>query len=241
MSRFPHSVDAARTTAEVNASAGNWNDSLIAARQWRSRMTENTLPADQFIALADLTIGQPQDAVDCLTPYLNDAKAHPDQYQTLLTTYAQGLIRLGHESDAAALLKPLAQNSSQWRILWLNLAPVSYDEGAASAKWIDQVKPLLSADSIDEQEQLAEAYIGCAEQQNYPADYAAARDTIKPLIGTPKMGARQWLTDAPAAVKPERATTRRPWMRTAMCSSWIRTTRSRRTKSGGPVAPRAVT
>jgi tetratricopeptide (TPR) repeat protein len=198
MGRFPHSVEAARMTAEVNAAAGNWNDALIAAKQWRTRVTENPLPADLFIAMADLTVGQPQDAVDCLSPYLDAAKVHPDDFQTLITSYSQALIRSGHEADAAALLKPLAQNSSKWRIVWLNLAPVSYDNGAASSKWIDQVKPLLSSDSVDEQEELAEAYIGCAEQQKYPDGYTAARDTLKPLIGTPKMGARQWLTYAGA-------------------------------------------
>jgi tetratricopeptide (TPR) repeat protein len=199
MGRFPHSVDAARMTAEVNAAAGNWNDALIAAKQWRTRVTENPLAADQFIALANLTIGQPQDAVDCLSPYLTAAKAHPDDFQTVLTTYAQALIRSGREADAAALLTPLARDSAKWRVMWVNLAPVSYDDGAASAKWIDQVKPLLPADSIDEQEELAEAYIGCAEQQKCPQDYTVARDTLKPFIGTPKMGARQWLTYAGAA------------------------------------------
>jgi tetratricopeptide (TPR) repeat protein len=199
MGRFPHSVNAARMTAEVNASTGNWNDALIAAKQWRTRVTENPLTADQFIAMADLTIGQPQDAVDCLSPYLTAAKAHPDDFQNVLTTYAQALIRSGHEADAAALLMPLAKDSPKWRIVWVNLAPVSYDDGSASGKWIDQVKPLLVADAVDEQEELAEAYIGCAERQKYPLDYTAARDTLKPFIGTPKMGARQSLTYAGAA------------------------------------------
>ncbi len=89
MGRFPRSVDAARTTAEVNAAAGNWNDAMIAGRDWRQRVTENPRPADQFIAIADLANEQPLDAIDRLSPYIDDAKAHPDDNQMLLSTYAE--------------------------------------------------------------------------------------------------------------------------------------------------------
>lgn len=136
MGRFPRSVDAARTTAEVNAAAGNWNDAMIAGREWRQRVTENPRSADQFIAIADLAVDQPLDAVDRLSPYVNDAKAQPDQNQLLLSTCAEALNRAGRQSDAAALLLPLAQNSPKWRLVWLDLAPVSFTTGADSDNWI---------------------------------------------------------------------------------------------------------
>jgi predicted Zn-dependent protease len=199
MGRFPRSVDAARTTAEVNAAAGNWNDAMIAGREWRQRMTENSRPADQFIAVADLAVEQPLDAVDRLSPYVNDAKAHPEDNQSLLSTYAEALIRAGRESDAAALLEPLVKDSPKWRLVWLDLAPVSFMNGAASEKWISQIKPLLTADSIDEQGDLAEVYVACAERQEYPQDFTTAADVLKPFLQTSKMGAPQWLTYAGAA------------------------------------------
>jgi Tfp pilus assembly protein PilF len=199
MTRFPHSVDAARTTAEVNAAGGNWNDALIAAHEWRQRLTDNPQPADEFTAIADLAVGQPQDAADCLSPYIAQASAHPDDNQSLLTTYCQALIRAGRQSDAQALLLPLAKNEVQWRLAWLNLAPVSFADGQSSAQWIEIVKPLLTPDSVEEQEALAEAYVACADRMGYSADYTLARDVLKPFIGTSKMGARQWLTYAGAA------------------------------------------
>jgi tetratricopeptide (TPR) repeat protein len=199
MTRFPHSVDAARTNAEVNAAGGNWNDALIAAREWRQRLTDNPQPADEFTAVADLAVAQPQDAVDCLTPYIAQATAHPDDNESILTTYCQALIRAGRQPDAQALLLPLAKNEVQWRLAWLNLAPVSFADGQSSAKWIEIVKPLLTPDSIEEQESLAEAYVSCADRDGYSPDYALARDVLKPFIGTSKMGARQWLTYAGAA------------------------------------------
>jgi tetratricopeptide (TPR) repeat protein len=199
MGRFARSVDAARTTAEVNAAAGNWNDAMIAGREWRQRVTENPVAADQFIAIADLAVDQPLDAVDRLAPYIAGAKSQPDDSQMLLSTYCEALIRTGRESDAAAILQPLAQNSSKWRLAWLDLAPVSFTTGTDSDGWIAQIKPLLSADSIDEQGDLAEVYVACAERQDYPQDYAAAIEVLKPFLSTPKMGAPQWLTYAGAA------------------------------------------
>jgi tetratricopeptide (TPR) repeat protein len=200
MGRFPRSVDAARTTAEVNAAAGNWNDAMIAGREWRQRVTDNSRPADQFIAIADLAVGQAQDAVDRLTPYVGDAKVHPDDNQMLLSTYAEALIRTGHITDAAALLQPLVKDSPKWRLVWLDLAPVSFANGEASDSWISQIKPLLTADSIDEQGDLAEVYVACAEREDYPQDFTAATDALKPFLQSPKMGAPQWLTYAGAAV-----------------------------------------
>ena len=177
MGQFPRSQDAARTLAEVNAAAGNWADASVAAREWRNRIAGNPRPADQFIAMADLAIQQPQDALDRLAPYVADAKAYADDNQALLTTYAEALIRVGRQSDAAALLQPLVQNESRWRMAWLDLAPMSFMNGAASGGWIAQVKPLLNRDSIEEQEDLAEVYVACAERQNFPQDYGLAGDT----------------------------------------------------------------
>ncbi|MGA2441096.1 MAG: tetratricopeptide repeat protein [Tepidisphaeraceae bacterium] len=209
MGRFPRLEDAARTMAEVNAATGNWAGAVVAAREWRRRIMGNPRSADQFIAMADLEIQQPQDAVDRLSPYVAEARAHADDNQALLTIYSEALIRAGRQSDAAALLQPLAQNESRWRMAWLDLAPVSFMDGAASGSWIAQVKPLLNPDSIEEQEDLAEVYVACADKQGYPQDYGLARDALRPFVQTPKMGSRQWLTYAGASAGAGDAATAR--------------------------------
>lgn len=198
MGRFPQSVGAARTAAEVNAAAGNWNGALIAARQWRQHAAENPEPADLFIAKADLFVDQAQDAVDCLSPYVADATAHADANQLLLTTYAQALIQTGRESEAATLLQPLAKNSASWRLVWLAIAPVAYSDGAASGRWIEQIRPLLDPNSIEEHAGLAEAYLACADRQNYSRDFTLAAEALQPFLQTGQMSARQWLTYAAA-------------------------------------------
>jgi len=199
MGRFPRSVNAARTTAEVNAASGNWNDAMIAGREWRQRVTENTRPADEFIAMADLAVQQPADAIDRLAPYIDSAKAQPDQNQTLISTYAQALLRAGRQADAVVLLQPLTKDSAKWRMVWLDLAPVSFSDAASSDNWISQIKPSLNADSMQEQGELAQIYVACGEGQNNPQDFAAAMDTLKPFLDSGKMSSGQWLTYAGAA------------------------------------------
>ena len=198
MDRFPESVEAARTAAEANAASGNWNGALLAARQRRQRAAENPQPADLFIASADLFVDQPQDAVDCLSPYLADAKTHPDDNQTLLSTDAQALIQTGRESDAAAPLKPLAKDSARWRLIWLAIAPSAYSDGAGSGRWIEQVRPLLDPNSVEEHAALADAYLSCANRQNDPQDFALAAAALKPFLQTGQLTAAQWLTYAAA-------------------------------------------
>jgi predicted Zn-dependent protease len=198
MARFSQSVDAARASAEVDGAAGNWNDAIIAARQWRQRAAGDSEQPDIFIAKADLLIDQAQDAIDRLSPYLADAKAHADDNQPLLTTYAQALIRVDRESEAAALLQPLAQNSSKWRLAWLEIAPAAYSEGAASGQWIEQIRPSLDPKSLDENAALAEAYLACADRQNFPPDYALAAKALQPFLQSSDMTAAHWLTYASA-------------------------------------------
>jgi Tfp pilus assembly protein PilF len=198
MGRFSQSIDAARATAEVSAAAGNWNDAIIAARQWRQRVGQDTLAPDIFISKADLFVDQAQDAVDRLTPYLANAKAHADDNQVLLTTYAEALIRAGRESDASALLQPLAKDSAKWRLACLQIAPDAYTDGVMSGRWLEQIRPLLDPKSIDEQASLAEALLSCADRQNFPPDYALAAQALQPFLQSGQMTAAHWMTYASA-------------------------------------------
>ncbi len=198
MGRFPQSIDAARACAEVNASAENWNDAIVAVRQWRQRAALDTQAPDIFIAKADLIVDQAQDAVDRLTPYLANATAHADDNVLLITTCAEAMIRVGRESDAAALLQPLAQNSPKWRLAWLGIAPDAYSDGDMSAHWIERILPSLDPKSLDEHVGLAEAYLACADHENFPSDYAQAVKALEPFLQSNQMTAANWLTYAAA-------------------------------------------
>ncbi len=108
------------------------------------------------------------------------------------------------------------KDSPKWRLVWLDLAPVSFANGEASGNWISQIKPLLTANSIDEQGDLAEVYVACAERQDYPQDFTAAADALKPFLQNPKMGAAQWLTYAGAAAGQHDFTTAQQAYRQAL-------------------------
>jgi Tfp pilus assembly protein PilF len=83
-------------------------------------------------------------------------------------------------------------------LAWLDVAPVAFQDGDASAQWIAEIRPLLDPKSILEQAGLAESLLACAERQSYPADYAQARDALKPFLQGGEMTAAQWLVYASA-------------------------------------------
>jgi Tfp pilus assembly protein PilF len=185
MVQFPDSPDAARLSAQAYAAVGRWGDCIVAANKWRQRGTEQPQQVDIMIAIADLFTDQAQDAVERLAPYIPDAKNTPDQYEDVIITYAEALIRSGSESDAAALLHPLAEKSAKWRNDWLKIAAVSHTDGAAATAWIDQIRPLFDASSAQDQERIADAYFDVAIHLNDPKAFQMAHDALAPFVDSP--------------------------------------------------------
>ncbi|MDP9174820.1 MAG: hypothetical protein M3O30_13290 [Planctomycetota bacterium] len=184
MAQFSSSADAARIATQAYMFAGRWNDVILAAGQWRMRDAAHPQEADRMIAMADLHTNQARDAVDRLAPYVSVAQSNPDANENILLEYAEALIRSGNESDASALLLPLARNSAQWRANWLQIAVFSHTDGPSTAAWIEQIRPLLDPHSLTEQQHLADAYFDCATRRGYPKGFEFARDALKPFVGT---------------------------------------------------------
>lgn len=182
MSRFAQSATAAATATNAYVVAGDWADALLAAREWRLRDPEHPAMADRLIATADLFLDQAHDAVVCLNPYINDARANPNANHDLLVIYAEALIRSGDESDAAALLMPLANTSITWRADWLKIAAFAHSDGPSAAAWIEQIRPKLDPNSMADQEQVADAYVQCAAIRGYTQGFQIAYDTLKPFV-----------------------------------------------------------
>ena len=163
--------------AEVNAATGNWAGAdWWRRREWRRRVAGKSAgSADQFIAMADLEIQQPQDAVDRLSPYDGGgAGGHADENQALLTVYAEALIRRAGDPMRRRCCCPWRRMNRDGAWRGSNQAPV-LSWMAQLGGWIALVKPLLNPDSIEEQEDLAEA-LGkrAADKQGYPRDYGLA-------------------------------------------------------------------
>jgi cytochrome c-type biogenesis protein CcmH/NrfG len=197
--QFSTSEDAARIATQTYVYTGRWNDVMVTARQWRQRDAAHPQDADMMIALADMYSNQDDDAVSRLASYIPAAQANPDANENLLVEYAESLVRAGKESDAAALLQPLAKDSPKWRADWLAMAVFSHADGPSTVAWIEQVRPLLDAHSLPEQQHLADAYFDCGTHRDYPAGFELARDALKPFVGTPQMTVPATMTYASAA------------------------------------------
>jgi len=185
MTQFSESPDAARLCAQTYARVGRWNDVILAANQWRQRGATQPLLPDLLIATADLFLDQPRDAVDRLSIYIPDAKSNPDQNQQLLATYAEALIRSGSETDAIALLRPLAEKSAQWRSIWLKVAAAAHADAPSTVAAIQQILPLLDSHALQDQQALADAYLVCAARWNYSNGFQLARDALQGFVDSP--------------------------------------------------------
>jgi predicted Zn-dependent protease len=67
-----------------------------------------------------------------------------------------------------------------------------------SAHWIERILPSLDPKSLDEHVGLAEAYLACADHENFPSDYAQAVKALEPFLQSNQMTAANWLTYAAA-------------------------------------------
>ncbi len=161
---------------------------LDAARQWRSRSPENTLEPDVVIADMLLQLRRPGEAVETLQRYVA-AAARPDGNAAVVSLYAQALIGSSRESEAVALLKPLAEQSAKWRSIWLSLAARAHRDGSAASKWITQVTPLLQPGATQEQQALAESWFAVGQQFHEPKAFDNAHAVLTALVGK---------TDAPS-------------------------------------------
>jgi predicted Zn-dependent protease len=196
MSQFPESAAAARLCAQTYAVVARWNDAITAAKRWRDLSPGNPLDADILIAVADLFVDQPQDAVDRLSPYIQQAQSAPDQNEDLIVDYGEALIRVGRENDASALLLPLAQKSAMWRADWLKMAAFAHNDAPSAIAWIEQIHPLLNASSLEDQSHLADAYYDLALHRGYADGYDLARKTLQPFVDDPKISKQSLLTYA---------------------------------------------
>ena len=205
--RLPNDREAAKLLTQVySARPGKdkWTRVLEAARQWRQRSLDAPLEADIAIAQTLVEMRRPGDAVTQLKPYVIAAPppraaksgsrpaTQPDVNPGVLSLYAKALLRSGDEKSATALLAPLAKDSADWRRVWLKLGTAGLDAGTPAVRWVEQIVPMIPADSTTEQAALAETW--CAIGTQFAS--RPALDKAKPLIdqmtADPKMGAEGW-------------------------------------------------
>lgn len=186
MDALPTSADAARLAVQVYAAANRPTDVLVAARNWRQRSMQDPRNADIAIAEAQLAMNNVQAAMDQLKPYEQLAKTNPKDNLSLVSVYARALIMSDRTAEAAAIILPLAKDSSQWRSLWLTLIPLAPQGAQGDEIRIQQITPYIPADSFDEQLSLARAWYDIGQRYGQQTALERARDLLKKLSDQPQ-------------------------------------------------------
>jgi tetratricopeptide (TPR) repeat protein len=179
---LPNSAPAAKMLTNVYGFMARWTDMNQAAQLWRQRSLDNPIEPDIALAVSYLANGHAADALTTLQPYVKSGTADPSNVE-LTTTYARALIGAAREDDADAFLRPLAQNSAEWRSIWLRLAVPTHADAAGASAWVKRVLPLIPANSVAEQCGLADTWYGIGAWYNNPDAFAKAQAILNPLAG----------------------------------------------------------
>jgi tetratricopeptide (TPR) repeat protein len=150
---FPNDDSLARFAVELCTAAKRWNDLLSIAEAWKKRSGNND--ADVAVATAMNGLGQFDDAVNVLAPYLPVMRDHPDQFRSVVFTYCESLAN-SNPKAAADLLWPLVEKEQPWRSEWISVA-LSLRDGTEARAWLDRVKAVIPDSAIRDRLALASA------------------------------------------------------------------------------------
>jgi tetratricopeptide (TPR) repeat protein len=178
---FAADSEMAWLACEALASMNRWSEVLVAAQDWRRRVYQNPLPADQMIAEARLNMRDPARAVTQLEPYMTDALKQPDAFASVIHQYARALVAARQPSKARAMLQPLAAASPMWRETWIALTEEPAVDQAMAAQWLNEIASLMPDDSTDERLHLASGWFAHAQRFNLAASRARVVDIVAPL------------------------------------------------------------
>jgi tetratricopeptide (TPR) repeat protein len=132
-------------------------DFTEACEKWKQRSPEQARAADVEMSRLEISTRHYERALARLSPYLAAAKRYPTANLDLITGYAVAAANTGRVDEVAALLWPLAQQDSRWRIAWISVAE-QMDSAQDAIAWLGRLEAVLSAGAPDERITLADAY-----------------------------------------------------------------------------------
>lgn len=155
---LPTNPEAARLAVRTLRAARLWDEMKLAAEQWKSRLTGNTLEADIAIAEALLETGSIQSAVEQLAPYRELIEADVRTQPNAAALLARAFLAQNEGPKARNLLKPLLQDVSgrrMWQFLSVHACP-SLDEAVV---WMNMIESSTPAENVDEHYSLAKCWL----------------------------------------------------------------------------------
>ena len=182
MQAFPNSAEPAWMAAEALAAAGRWSEALGVSQEWRNRSANQPIAADMMIAEARMQLGESTSAVEQLAPHLETALADPDANVPLIVKHVRAYVAAGDVERAARLLQPQLERSTMWRSIWIRMAYLILPDVESGRAWLERVEPLIPADNLDQQVELARGWRALDERYDKPAYSDRARELLGQVV-----------------------------------------------------------
>jgi len=182
----PTSVEIAQLAAQAFGASNDWTQALVAGNHWRELSLGRPLPADLFLAEAQFRLGNYTGAANQIAPYLEAARAAPDDYAGVLVMQARILITRGEADQAAELLWPSVGKSASWRRIWLDLVVSMSSSPTLAASWLERVTPVVPESATEEHVTLAQVWHQLGRQTGNSAYTDKARAIVAQLASRPE-------------------------------------------------------
>lgn len=145
MDIFPNSTEPPKLAFSIASRKKEYDEALALAKIWRERARENPIEPDVAIANTYLKIGQPEEALKQIDPYITQVAKNPGLAPIISMVYFQALIKTDEAEKAQNLLKPLISKATLWRNFWIESAWRYIDTEKESIAWLERVEPVIPA------------------------------------------------------------------------------------------------
>ena len=191
---MPIDAEPARLVAMIWSAAGHWQSALSAAIDWRARSLDHPQAADVAIAEVQLQMNRANDAIDQLSPYLENAAGHPTPLNTkTIELTARALCMQNRIAQARKLVDPMLATSFDWRQRWLTIVAQTSHDSVSVGEQIQAVEDTLAPNAINDLLAVSRAWYTAGVRLNDPDLLHKAEENIQPLTDSSSVPAEAWL------------------------------------------------
>ena len=184
---YPTAVEPLRIITRSHAGAQRWSEAKAAALLWKQHVSPSqAFEVDILIAEAALRARSSDEAMRQVAPYLEAARANPDQAIDVIRVHVIALAQMKRHKDAAEVLWPLMKGSLACRTLGLILATHGLLDAPTAAAWLDQIAAVIPGDRPTEHGELARARAILSVRASKPEQAEKAREIVQRLLADPQ-------------------------------------------------------
>jgi tetratricopeptide (TPR) repeat protein len=166
----------ARLATDVLTAAGQYDEALMMAQQWRQRSITEPFDADLSIATINGAQKRYDDALKRLQPWrpriLSEGDSFPEHVELLADLLAKG----GHLEEAQDLVWPRAERDATWALRSMTIAESL--PPAAQEQWVAKLSPVLEKSPVG-QWALGKVLYQIAAKQPSNQNYERAINMLK--------------------------------------------------------------